>query len=178
LLPTGLSNDRKDVILPISQLAVSRNTADIACAVNHDDQQSRLELRSVNGHLIGMTTTNPLITSLCFSSAPEGISINVVAAGLSNGRIRYLKIYQFVFLFFKLTLFSQFEKFRLWDTWTLNIVRDIITDSILSIVSLTYSSTSQHLLAARNDGSLLAWDSPHNHKKSPRFPPFINLTLQ
>ncbi|XP_057369283.1 lysosomal-trafficking regulator-like [Daphnia carinata] len=153
-LTPGLSNDRKDVILPVSQLAVSRNTADIACAVNLDDQQSRLELRSVNGHLIGMTTTNPLITSLCFSSAPEGISINVVAAGLSNGRI------------------------RLWDTWTLNVVRDIITDSSLSIVSLAYSSTSQHLLAARNDGSLLAWDSPHNHKKSPRYPPFINLTLQ
>ena len=80
--------------------------------------------------------------------------------------------------FLKNMLFSQFKKFRLWDIWTLNIVRDIITDSTLPIVSLTYSSTSQHLLAARNDGSLLAWDSPHNHKKSPRFPPFINLTLQ
>ena len=84
----GLSSDQKDVILPVVQLAVNRDTADIALAVHVDERQSRLELRSVNGQLVAMTTSHPLITSLCFSSAPEGISINVVAAGLSNGRIR------------------------------------------------------------------------------------------
>ena len=73
----------------VAQLAVSRNTADIACAVHvAGGEQSRLELRSVNGTLIGITTTRPIISSLCFSTAPEGISINVLAAGLSNGHIR------------------------------------------------------------------------------------------
>jgi len=162
----------------VAQLAISRNTADIACAVHlTEGEQSRLELRSVNGTLIGITTTRPIITSLCFSTAPEGISINVLAAGLSNGFIRYkfiAKVILFHFFFMSFFLFPC----SLWDTWTLNPVRDIATDSSQSIVSLAFSSTSQHLLAARSDGCLLAWESPHSHKKSSRYPPFINLTLQ
>ena len=90
----GRSGDAKDccaiITAPVTmQLAVSRNTADIACAVHLTGDKSLLELRSVNGALVGSVTTSPLITSLCFSSAPEGVSINVVAAGLSNGQIRY-----------------------------------------------------------------------------------------
>ena len=71
--------------------------------------------------------------------------------------------------------------FRLWDTWTLNPVREIATDSGLPIVGLAYSSSSQHLLAARSDGILLVWDAPGIHNKktlSSRYPPFINLTMQ
>lgn len=82
----------KENATPVMQLAVSRNTADIACAVHLTGEKSLLELRSVNGALIGSVTTSPLITSLCFSSAPEGVSVNVVAAGLSNGHIRFEKI--------------------------------------------------------------------------------------
>lgn len=74
--------------MPVSQLAVNRNTADVASAVHTDDQHSKIELRSVNGLLVGSASTDSFVTSLCFSSAPEGVSINVLAAGLSNGRIR------------------------------------------------------------------------------------------
>ena len=73
----------------MAQLAISRNSADIACVVHSSVDTSQLELRSVNGALIATTTTSPVITSLCFSSAPEGVSINVVAGGLANGVIRY-----------------------------------------------------------------------------------------
>lgn len=80
---------RKDEHLPVAQLAISRNSADIACVVHSSVDTSQLELRSINGVLIATTTTSPVITSLCFSSAPEGVSINVVAGGLANGVIRY-----------------------------------------------------------------------------------------
>ena len=90
----------------VAQLAISRNTADIACVVHlAEGEQSRLELRSVNGTLIGITTTRPIITSLCFSTAPEGISINVLAAGLSNGFIRYKFIAEVILFHFFMSFF-------------------------------------------------------------------------
>lgn len=67
---------------------------------------------------------------------------------------------------------------RLWDTWTMTLIREILTDSSLPVVSLAYSSSSQHLLASKSDGCLLCFESPQSSKKTTRYPPFINLTLQ
>lgn len=82
---------------PVAQLAVSRTLGDIACVVHERSDSSRLELRNINGAFIAATSTSPLITSVCFSSAPEGTSINVVAAGLANGVVRLVSLSSFSF---------------------------------------------------------------------------------
>jgi len=49
---------------------------------------SLLRLHSINAVLIGTVATRDSITALCFSCAPEGVSVNVIAAGLASGAIR------------------------------------------------------------------------------------------
>ena len=50
---------------------------------------SRLSLHTVNATRIATTRCDHLILSLAFSNAPEGRSINAIAAGLSSGTIRW-----------------------------------------------------------------------------------------
>ena len=49
---------------------------------------SYLHLWDVNGHKVSDVTCEHVINAIDFSNAPEGISVNVIAAGLSNGTIR------------------------------------------------------------------------------------------
>lgn len=108
------------------------------------------------------------ITSVCFSSAMEGISVNVVACGLANGII------------------------RLWNTWNLTFVRDILNPAfrfpIIRLVShfknllqffkfifsLTYSRDAQHLYAGCADGTVIVWESS-GMKYDSHPPKFLNL---
>ena len=53
------------------------------------DNGSFLHLWTINGKGIWKTSTKSQINCIDFSCAPEGISVNVVAAGLQNGIIRY-----------------------------------------------------------------------------------------
>ena len=63
-------------------------------SVNYLSEESTIEdgsvmkLWTVNGRFIGDVTCEHIINCLEFSSAPEGISVNVIATGLSNGAIR------------------------------------------------------------------------------------------
>lgn len=63
-------------------------------SVNYISQESTIEngsvlkLWTVNGRFIGDVSCEHMINCLEFSSAPEGISVNVIATGLSNGLIR------------------------------------------------------------------------------------------
>ena len=47
-----------------------------------------MNLWTVNGRFVGLVTCEHMINCLEFSSAPEGMSVNVIATGLSNGAIR------------------------------------------------------------------------------------------
>lgn len=49
---------------------------------------STVRLHTINVVLVGSFTTREQITSVCFSTAPEGISVNVVATGMADGMIR------------------------------------------------------------------------------------------
>jgi hypothetical protein len=49
---------------------------------------SMLRLHSINAVPIGTVAMRDSITALCFSGSPEGVSVNVIAAGLANGAIR------------------------------------------------------------------------------------------
>eukprot|EP00795_Rhopilema_esculentum_P002843 gene2843-1077_t len=85
----------------ISCLSVSRTSGNIATACGHGDGGSFVHLWTINAKVIWKTTTEAKVRCLDFSCAPEGISVNVVAAGLENGVI------------------------RLWSTWNLMCIRDI-----------------------------------------------------
>ena len=52
------------------------------------EEGSVMKLWTVNGKFIGQVTCEHMINCLEFSAAPEGISVNVIATGLSNGAIR------------------------------------------------------------------------------------------
>ncbi|KAL1425186.1 hypothetical protein MTO96_019342 [Rhipicephalus appendiculatus] len=63
------------------------------------------------------------IGAVCYSAAPEGTSINVLAAGCEDGCI------------------------RLWSSWDLSPVQEIRSEKcILPIISLTYSQDQQHFV--------------------------------
>jgi len=49
---------------------------------------SRLVLYTVNGRLIARTECTDLVHCLTYSPAPEGQAVNVVAGGMSSGKIR------------------------------------------------------------------------------------------
>lgn len=72
---------------------------------------------------------NVCMKSLCFSNATEGLNVNVIAVGLSNGKI------------------------RLYSTWDLTLLREIVinfdtTTLIGSIISLTYTKDCKRLYAS------------------------------
>lgn len=49
---------------------------------------SVMRLHTINGTLVGSITTVERITAVCFSNAPEGVSVNAVVTGLDDGSIK------------------------------------------------------------------------------------------
>jgi hypothetical protein len=79
------------VSAPVQLVAVSDVSGDIAttCPANLDSEAaSCLRLYTVNASLVGKVMCEEQITAICFSCAPEGSSINVIAAGLSTGDVK------------------------------------------------------------------------------------------
>lgn len=70
----------------MSLVSISETLGDIAVV---SDEGTVLSLYSVNCELVGSVTTEEEITSITFSCAPEGRSVNVVACGMADGSIRY-----------------------------------------------------------------------------------------
>lgn len=133
------------------------------------EEGSVIKLWTVNGRFIGQASCEYLINCLEFSAAPEGISVNVIATGLSNGAIRWaccpgdtfdsflyslkpppplprLPPFRFMMLtrsckvVQKLTLCFQnnvlhLASGRLWSTWDLSHVQDIVLDQYLNQVA-------------------------------------------
>ena len=82
--------------MPVNLVSVSETLGDIAmvCSANAGGVEpamggSLLRLHSINAVPIGTVATRDNITAICFSGAPEGVSVNVIAAGLASGAIRY-----------------------------------------------------------------------------------------
>ena len=51
-------------------------------------QQCLLYLWTINGRLVKQIKSDVQILSLCYTSAPEGVYINVIITGMANGTIR------------------------------------------------------------------------------------------
>lgn len=139
---------------PLTLLTVSNTLGDIASVSHENDKdgcESILNLHTINASFVASTSIKAVVTSICYSSAPEGISINVIACGLSNGVI------------------------RLFSSWDLTHVRDITSSSLIHpVISLAYSYDAQHLYASFSDGTIAVWESS-GAKYSSKTPKFLNL---
>ncbi|KAL0267522.1 UNVERIFIED_CONTAM: hypothetical protein PYX00_009770 [Menopon gallinae] len=137
----------------IRTLAVSNTLGDIACISQSSEESCNvLQLYSINATFVESVVIKEMVTSVCFSSAPEGISVNVIACGLVNGCI------------------------RLYSSWDLSPVREISNSYVnQSIVCLTYSNDSQLLYASYSDGSVVVWGGS-DYKYSGKVPKLISLT--
>lgn len=83
----------------IHLLCISETLGDVAITYeiprlenNATADRSELRVYTINARAVGSISSKKRVTALCYSSAPEGISINVIATGLDNGIIRYAYI--------------------------------------------------------------------------------------
>lgn len=133
-------------------VTVSDSSGDIA-SVTQGNGSSRLYLHSINASLVAFVPVKEIVSALCFSCAPEGISINVIACGLHTGTI------------------------RLFSSWDLTWLRDISTSlSTQSVISLVYSHDSQLLYACFRDGTVTVWENSTN-KFAAKTSKFLTLKL-
>ena len=59
-----------------------------------------LKLWTVNGRFVKKKSLDVQILSLCYTSAPEGVYINVIIGGMANGTIRFDCTSHLVYLIF------------------------------------------------------------------------------
>lgn len=80
----------------IHLLCISETLGDVAATYDiprSEDKvinnQSELTVHTINARAVGSILSKRCVTALCYSNAPEGVSVNVIATGLDNGVIRY-----------------------------------------------------------------------------------------
>lgn len=114
------------------------NLSDSSISSNQSEQcvSSIVYVHSINGSLVGFVNCHSQATAVCYSNAPEGISINVIVVGLADGLIR---------------LYSS------WDFTCVNQFHVVSKSARLSlpITSLLYSRDSQLLYVVYEDGQLV-----------------------
>ncbi|XP_024939057.1 lysosomal-trafficking regulator isoform X2 [Cephus cinctus] len=143
-----------------SLLCISETLGDIAITYampngneeNNPDNRSELKVYTINARPVGTVSSRRRITALCYSNAPEGISVNVIATGLDNGVI------------------------RLWSSWDLKLVREIVNGSkgCGAIIAVAWALDQHHLYAATEDSTVLIWEG--TKRLSNGTPKFVNLT--
>ncbi|XP_011144679.1 lysosomal-trafficking regulator isoform X1 [Harpegnathos saltator] len=144
----------------IHLLCVSETLGDIAVVYQIPEaeengvvsNQSELRVYTVNARAVGSVLSRRRITAICYSNAPEGVSVNVIATGLDNGII------------------------RLWSSWDLQLVREI-THNVKgcgAIIAVAWALDQHHLYAATEDSTILIWEG--SKRLSSGTPKFVNLT--
>ncbi|XP_043669052.1 lysosomal-trafficking regulator isoform X1 [Vespula pensylvanica] len=144
----------------IHLLSISETLGDIAVTYeifNKADKkdlavQSELRVYTINARSVGSVLSKSRITALCYSNAPEGVSVNVIATGLDNGVI------------------------RLWSSWDLRLVREIVNTAkgCGAIIAIAWALDQHHLYAATEDSTVLIWEG--SKRLSNGTPKFVNLT--
>ncbi|KAG8197079.1 hypothetical protein JTE90_004345 [Oedothorax gibbosus] len=120
----------------VQLVTVSDTLGDIASSSNTNDG-SYLSVHTINGEAVGNVKVPDTITALCYSTSPEGISVNLIATGLHSGNI------------------------RLWSSWDLKPVREIFHDRFrLPIKCIVFSADNQHLFASNENGVVAVWEKP------------------
>ncbi|CAI8030834.1 Lysosomal-trafficking regulator [Geodia barretti] len=140
---------------PVSVVATSPTLGDIASVctalsrpsrtsttANRSSEEQLFYLRvwTINGHLVRRVSSKVQIKCLQYSSAPEGVYINVLAGGLANGNI------------------------NLWSSWDLSLIREVPCPLPTSypVLSIGISSLSKELYAGYSNRQLVAWVKPRH----------------
>jgi len=98
--------------------------------VNH--LTSVVYVHTINGSLIGYINCHTQVTAVTYSNAPEGVSVNVIVVGMSDGLI------------------------RLYSSWDLCRVKEFrITDMDSPVSSMLYSRDSQLLYIVYDDDRMV-----------------------
>lgn len=134
----------------VNTIAISETLGDIV-TISHRDTGSSMHLHTVNAQLVAVHNCEDKILCAAYSSAPEGRSINVIAGGLSSGIV------------------------RLWNSWTLEPVRDLVDEALKGkqILSLTFTQDSQHLCVSASDGMITFWGKQTPKPRTPRLVLFL-----
>ncbi|XP_076766095.1 lysosomal-trafficking regulator mauve isoform X3 [Xylocopa sonorina] len=144
---------------PIRLLSISETLGDIAVTYeipntsdNTSSSQSELKVFTINARAVGSVLSRKKITALCYSNAPEGVSVNVIATGLDNGVI------------------------RLWSSWDLRLVREIINGikGCGAVIAIAWALDQHHFYAVTDEFTVLIWEG--SKRLSNGTPKFVNLT--
>ncbi|GBP62127.1 Lysosomal-trafficking regulator [Eumeta japonica] len=108
--------------------------------------KSLIRVHTINGTFVGSVKVVEKVNCVCYSNAPEGISVNCIAVGLDTGAIR---------------LFSSWDLRPVAYIAPVNPGIGLMSQSFTKIFarSITYSVDSQQLFAGRADGAVIAWES-------------------
>ena len=142
-----------EVMEEVRLVSISPTSGDIA-VISESPQAmgSRLSVFNINGSLAETALLEPKVSSLTFSTCPEGPSCNVVVTGHVNGMI------------------------RMWSSWDLSPVRDLPSRQDSPITAVIFNTTCQNLYAATEDSYVIIYEKETvtGTQKSPKF---VNLGL-
>lgn len=132
-------------------VTISDASGDIATACNKDST-GIIYLWTVNAKAIGRIS-DVRVNCLAFSSLPDGVAVNVIAAGLDNGMI------------------------RMWDTWTLQPLRSMIANSSYEpVTALSFSPWNPlNFFSADKSGNVYLFTSSKD-PTTEKPPVFIQVT--
>ena len=121
-------------------LAISSTLGDIA-SLSESNKISLLRVNTINGYFVGELSSQEPITAICYSSAPEGISINSIVTGHSNGVIKF------------------------WCSWDLSPIRELKDEKFTApIRCITFTFDNQQLYAANDEETVIVWGKGNNRK--------------
>lgn len=70
-------------------MSINQTLGDIVTiAYDTNSGKSIMALQTINASYVGSLESDKKITAVCFSNAPEGISVNVIATGLEDGSVK------------------------------------------------------------------------------------------
>jgi len=138
---------------PVSAISICDSTGDIVtvCSMGNTDVHmvSKLRLWSVNGELVATVTSDTFINCVTISSMTNGVSDNVVVAGMDDGSV------------------------MLWESLDLHPIIKLSDDRFPApVVAVHFSDDSATtLITGMQDGSILCWSQPQSNRKLPVFTP-------
>lgn len=75
--------------MQVNLVSISETLGDIVTIACDDNSgKSIMTLQTINTSYINSLESDKKITAVCFSNAPEGISVNVIATGLEDGSVK------------------------------------------------------------------------------------------
>lgn len=70
-------------------MSINETLGDIVTTAYDDNSgKSIMTFQTINASFINSIESDKKITAVCFSNAPEGISVNVIATGLEDGSVK------------------------------------------------------------------------------------------